>query len=119
MSNLKNITLLEINIIPIPEKRVEINQSIVLLLGNMQQYCSNYKIVDNENSISLVAELDGPAHLDSFLSSKECTILWGAINTLGIKSEISINGVQRNGLDLNLINSDSIKNGSGPGYDTN
>ena len=105
------MTLLEIIITPLPQKRVELNQSIDSLQGKLRQCCSNLEIARTENTISLIAKLENQEQLEKMAGSNEFVLLWGAIKTLGIKSEIFINGIKSKGRDLNMINLDLLKNG--------
>ena len=98
------MTLLEIIITPIHEKRVELNQSMDSLQDKLQQCCLNLEIVKTKNTISLIAELENEEQLKKMMSENDFIILRGAIITLGMKYEVLINGVKRNGQDLSLKN---------------
>jgi len=96
------MTLLEIAITPSPEKQVELIQTLNSLLGNLQQYSSNFNIAKTENTISVTAELKNQEQLDKMGADHDFALLCGAINTLGVKSELLINGMKNNKLALKL-----------------
>jgi len=98
------MTLLEIIVTTIPEKHIELIQTINSLLGSMQQFSSNFNITKTGNTISLMAELENEAHLKKVADSNEFVLLLGTCRTLGIKSEILINGFKSKNLDLNPKN---------------
>ena len=94
--------LLEIAITPSPDKHVELIQTLNSLLGNLQQYSSTFNIAKTENKISVIAELKNLEQLEKLGDDPYFALLCGAINTLGLKSEILINGMKNNKLALNL-----------------
>ena len=95
------MALLEITVTPTPEKCIELNQTFYSLLGNLQQVFSNFKTENTENSIRFVAELENEAHLKKVAASNDFILLLGAVRTLGIKSEILINGIESKDLEYN------------------
>jgi len=96
------MTLLEIAITTSPEKHVELIQTLNSLLGNLQQYSLNYNIATSEKNISVTAELKNQEQLEKLVADHDFALLCGAINTLGLNSEILINGMKNNILALNL-----------------
>jgi len=96
------MTLLEIAITPSPEKHVELIQTLNSLLGNLQEYSSIFNIAKTENNISVTAELKNQEQLEKLVADHDFALLCGAINTLGVKSEILIDGMKQNKLALKL-----------------
>jgi len=93
--------MLEIIVTPIPEKCIELNQTFYSLVGSLQQVFSNFKTENTENSISFSVELENEAHLKKVAASNDFILLLGAVRTLGIKSEILINGIKSKDLEYN------------------
>ena len=94
------MTLLEIVITPLPEKHMELIQTLNSLLGELQQYSSNFSIKKTGNVVNLKLELENQEQLKKFTNGNDCNLFWGAINTLGTNSEVFINGIKNGGLDL-------------------
>ena len=98
------MTLLEIVISPLPEKHMELIQTLNSLLGELQQYSSNFSIKKTGNVVNLKLELENQEQLKEFTNDKDCNLFWGAINTLGLQSEIFINGNKNKHIKLLTIN---------------
>ena len=98
----KGKMLLEIIIIPIPQKRIELSQTFESLLENLKKLCCNLKIKETKDKIILFIEIKNKEQLEKGINSYEFRILKGAINLLSSKSEILINGVKSNTKILNV-----------------
>ena len=59
----KNKILLEVIISPIPSKRIELSQTIEFLMESLKKVCSNFKINETENNITLTAEMKNKEQL--------------------------------------------------------
>ena len=88
------MTLLEIVISSLPEKQIELIQTLNSLLGKLQQYSSKFSIATTGNRVKIIVELENQEQLKKFLASNDCSLLWGAISTLGTGSKVYINGVR-------------------------
>ncbi len=84
---------LEIVIQPKSIKYLEFSQSLKLIISKLNQDYKSLQVTEDNKIFSLIAKMDSPKQLASFLRTKELSILSGAIRTLGEKSEIIIHGL--------------------------
>ena len=71
----------------LPEKRMELSQTIALLMGDIRtekgcQRCDFCQSMENENELSLIEEWDTEGNLRSHLKSERFRVLRGAMNLL-------------------------------------
>jgi len=70
-----------------PEKRMELSQTIVLLIGSIRtekgcNRCDFCQSIEDENRLFLLEEWDTPENLMSHLKSERFRVLRGAMNLL-------------------------------------
>ena len=71
----------------LPEKRMELSQTIVLLIGSIRtekgcNRCDFCQSIEDENRLFLLEEWDTPENLMSHLKSERFRVLRGAMNLL-------------------------------------
>jgi quinol monooxygenase YgiN len=71
----------------LPEKRMELSQTIVLLIGSIRtekgcNRCDICQSIEDENRLFLLEEWDTPENLMSHLKSERFRVLRGAMNLL-------------------------------------
>ena len=69
------------------EKRMELSQTIALLIGSIRtekgcKRCDFYQSIENENQLNLLEEWDTQENLKGYLKSRQFRVLRGAMNLL-------------------------------------
>ena len=69
------------------KKRVELSQTIALLIGSIRaekgcKRCDFYQSIENENQLNLLEEWDTQENLKGYLKSGHFRVLRGAMNLL-------------------------------------
>ena len=102
---------LEIRITSIERKRVELTQTLAYLKKDMQRYCSNMMITEDDCLICFSAEFISIEQLTEMLLGDEILILSGSITSLGEKSEITISKAKTRTTftDLKQVRQDYLK----------
>ena len=77
---------------PRQRKRLELIQTLDLLLGSLEKMNPELSFTDTPRYISLQLQFDDKGQLDSFFESNEFAILKGAVKTLGTHTEMTVNG---------------------------
>ncbi len=102
---------LDIKVQPKSTKYLEFSQSLESIKSDLKQLCASLLITEENNTFSLIADINSPEQLTKMFCSKELSILSGAIKTLGEKSEIIIHGAgyKKKGFDLREFRLDYLK----------
>jgi quinol monooxygenase YgiN len=82
----------------LPEKRMELSQTIVLLIGSIRaekgcQRCDFCQSVEDENQLFLLEEWDAEEDIISYLKSGRFRVLRGAMNLLREPYEMTFHTV--------------------------
>ncbi len=82
----------------LPEKHLELSQTIALLIGSIRiekscRRCDFYQNVDNENDLCLLEEWDTRESFMTHLKSERFKVLRGAMNLLQEPHEIMFHTV--------------------------
>ena len=69
------------------KKRVELSQTIALLIGSIRaekgcKRCDFYQSIEDENELCLLEEWDAQENLKTYLKSRQFRVLRGAMNLL-------------------------------------
>ncbi len=83
---------LTITTIPRQRKRLELIQTLDMLLGSLEKMSPELSFSDTPRHISLHLQFDDKGQLDSFFESNEFAILKGAAKALGTHTEMTMNG---------------------------
>ena len=90
------------------EKRIEFSQSLISIKPALEHLCSSLKIVEVENTFTILIELESAQKLTNALFTKEFGVLSGAIKTLAEKSDVIIRGTRNKKRAINLLEVRSI-----------
>ena len=82
----------------LPEKRLELSQTIASLIGSIRaekgcRRCDFYQSIENENQLNLLEEWDTQENFKSYLKSKSFGVLRGAMNLLQEPYEMTFHTV--------------------------
>jgi quinol monooxygenase YgiN len=82
----------------VPEKRMELSQTIVLLIGSIRaekgcKRCDFCQSIEDENELCLLEEWDAQQNLKSYLKSGRFRVLRGAMNLLKEPYEMTFHTV--------------------------
>lgn len=91
--------VLQIATTPLPEKQVELIQTINSLVGNLHKYSDNLSISKTDAVISVRAELRNQEVLEKMSEDKDFILLCKTIRILGRDSTLLINGIKQKNLD--------------------
>jgi quinol monooxygenase YgiN len=86
----------------LPEKRLELSQTIVSLIGSIRakkgcRCCDFYQSIENENQLNLLEEWDTRETLKDYLESRSFGVLRGAMNLLQEPYEMVFHTVSHTG----------------------
>ncbi len=88
------MTQIMVTIIPKQRKRLELIQTLDMLLGSLEKMSPKLSFSDTPRHISLQLQFDDKGQLDSFFESNEFAILKGAAKALATHTEMSVNGAE-------------------------
>lgn len=82
----------------LPEKRLELSQTISSLIGSIRsekgcRRCDFYQSIENENQLNLLEEWDTQENFKGYLKSKSFGVLRGAMNLLQEPYEMTFHTV--------------------------
>ena len=82
----------------LPEKRLELSQTIASLIGSIRaekgcRSCDFYQSIENENQLNLLEEWDTQENFKGYLKSESFGVLRGAMNLLQEPYEMTFHTV--------------------------
>jgi len=81
---------IKIIVTPIPEKRLELFQTLESLKVFFQPHCNDISIIETKKAITIAGTIEDVKQLHGLVESNEFEVLNGAIAILSVNSEIRI-----------------------------
>ncbi len=88
------MTLFMITVIPRQHKRLELIQTLDMLLGSLKKMSPEISFFDTPRYISLRLHFVDENKMNQFLESNEFAVLEGAVRTLGTQSIMTADGAE-------------------------